>query len=53
MVPVLFLNNRNGFIGFRDNVDNQERKLPFKIELNHWYNIIIENRKVVKLEIKS
>ena len=51
-VPVLYLNSRFGVIMFgntfvRSGSDKfLSDKFLFKIELNHWYNIIIEHRSV-------
>ena len=47
-VPALFLHNRDGIIELSNSVNS----FHFDVELNHWYNIIIEqksvNRKVIK-----
>ena len=45
-VPALFLHNKYGVIQFSNDIVNQKRKLNFKIELNQWYNIIIEQKPV-------
>ena len=41
-VPVLFLNNKDCVIQFSNTVNN----LLFDVELNNWYNIIIEQKSV-------
>ena len=41
-VPVLFLNNKDCVIQFSNTVNN----LLFDVELNNWYNIIIERKSV-------
>ena len=58
-IPALFLNNkgtgrgREGEIQLSNTVENSKDYFHFKIELNHWYNIVIEqnyiNGKVLKL----
>ena len=58
-IPALFLdykgtgNGRDGEILISNTVDNSKDYFHFKIELNHWYNIVIEqnsiNGKVIKL----
>ena len=58
-IPALFLNNkgtgkgRDGEIQLSNTVENSKDYFHFKIELNHWYNIVIEqnsiNGKVIKL----
>ena len=52
-VPALFLYNPLGYIQFSNDVENLHDGFALKIELNHWYNIIIEqksvNGKVIRL----
>ena len=45
-VPALFLDNKHGFIQFSNNVQNLTDSFLFKIKLNHWYNITIEQKPV-------
>ena len=56
-IPFLLLNNKFGYIQFSNNVVNLNDYFFFDIEVNHWYNIIIEqksvNRKVKKQKQKT
>ena len=45
-VPVLFVNNKFGLMEIQNTVRNQKEHFNFKIELSHWYNIIIEQKSV-------
>ena len=53
-VPALFLNNQFGFMQIKNTVIYPREEFDFKIELSHWYNIIIEqksvNGKVIQLK---
>ena len=58
MVPVLFLNNYKSLIHVSyASSDFDFFDTDFKIELNHWYSIIAEqkyvNKQVIKLKIKT
>ena len=44
--PQAYLDNKFGVIQFGNFVNNQYQKTSFRIELNHWYNIIIEQKSV-------
>ena len=45
-VPALFLNSKFGLIKIRNTVVNPNEEFNFKIELSHWYNILIEQKSV-------
>ena len=53
-VPALFVNNKFGLMEIQNTVRNPREHFNFKIELSHWYNIIIEqksvNGKVIQLK---
>ena len=50
-IPALFLDNELSHIQFSNNVDNLKDYFFFKIELNHWYKIIIEQKSLIVIRL--
>ena len=51
-VPALYLDNMVGQIWFYNDGENLKDYVLFEIELNHWYNIIIEQKSLIRKVIR-